>query len=140
MTTNRGLAELIKDVLSPLGAIVVRRMFGGAGVYCDGVFFAILDGDGLYLKTDETGRGAFEAEGRGPFTYTMKSGTGTLASYYQAPERLFDEPDEMRAWALRAIGAARGATARAKASPKQAKPPAASRTAKRGPRRSRSKS
>ncbi len=109
MSASRGFLELLEDLLSPLGPISVRRMFGGAGIYCDGHVFAFVDDDQLFLKTDEAGRAAFEAEGMGPFTYTTKHGPGTLMSYWRAPERLFDDPDEMVAWARTALGVARRA-------------------------------
>ncbi len=112
MAVSSGFTEYLKEALAPLGAIAVKRMFGGAGIYCDGIFFAIVDGDVLYLKTDGTGRAAFEAEGMGPFTYPMKTGTGVLVSYYRAPERLLDEPDELRDWTRRAIDAARMSAAK----------------------------
>ena len=106
MTASAGFIELLKDLLAPLGVIMIRKMFGGAGVYADGVVFAFIDQDALFLKTDEAGRAAFEAAGMGPFTYTTKHGPGTLPSYWRMPERLLDEPDEMVEWARRAIGVA----------------------------------
>jgi DNA transformation protein len=112
MTASAGFLEHLKDLLAPLGAISVRRMFGGAGIYCDGQMFALVDDDTLYLKTDEAGREAFEAEGMGPFTYTTKRGTGVLASYWSAPERLLEDPDDVLMWSRRALNAARRAALR----------------------------
>jgi DNA transformation protein len=113
MTASKGFLELLEDLLSPLGPISVRRMFGGAGIYCDGQVFAFVDDDQLFLKTDAAGRAAFEEEGMGPFTYTTKHGPGTLMSYWRAPERLLEDPDEMVAWARTALGIARRAGAKA---------------------------
>jgi DNA transformation protein len=121
MTASAGFIELLKDLLAPLGLITVRRMFGGAGVYSDGRFFAIVDDDTLFLKTDEAGRAAFEAEGMGPFTYMTKHGSGTLTSYWRAPERLLDDPDEMVAWARTALAAARSSSAHSSSALKQAR-------------------
>jgi DNA transformation protein len=110
MTASKGFLELLEDLLAPLGPISVRRMFGGAGIYCDGLVFAFVDDDQLFLKADEAGRAAFEAEDMGPFTYTTKHGPGTLMSYWRAPERLLEDPDEMIAWARTALAVARRAT------------------------------
>ncbi len=107
MTASTEFIELVKELLAPLGPIMVRRMFGGAGVYCDAIVFAFIDDDTLFLKTDEAGRAAFESEGMGPFTYMTKDGPGTLMSYWRAPERLLDEPDEIVLWARRALATAR---------------------------------
>lgn len=126
MSTNDAFVGLVKDLLQPVGAIAVRRMFGGAGIYCDGVFFAILDGETLYFKTDEAGRAGFEAEGMGPFTYSTKHGPGVLASYYRVPDRLLDDAEEMATWARRAVASARGSAAdkreRRKTAPKKTPP------------------
>jgi DNA transformation protein len=113
-------------------------MFGGAGIYCEGHVFAFVDDDQLFLKTDAEGQAAFEAEGTGPFTYMTKHGPGTLMSYWRAPERLFDDPDEMVTWARTALGVARRAAAKsaARSKPKSAgaatKKGAAKKTTKKG--------
>ena len=69
MTASAAYIEWLSDVLAPLGQIRIKRMFGGAGVYCNGIMFAIIGGDELYLKTDEIGHAEFAAEHMGPFTY-----------------------------------------------------------------------
>ena len=115
MSLSEGYVEHLKELLDGIGHITVRRMFGGAGVYCDGFIFAFLDEDVLYLKTDEPGRTPFEAEGMGPFTYESKDGPIQTFSYYRAPERLLDEPDDMREWVHRALAISkRDAAAKAK--------------------------
>lgn len=131
MTVSPRFVELVKELLAPLGPVSVRRMFGGAGVYCDAVVFAFIDDDALFFKTDEAGRTAFEAEGMGPFTYTTKHGPGTLLSYWRAPERLLDEPDEMVVWARRAIGVSQ---AQAAGNAKRRRRPAAKQATTRWPR------
>jgi DNA transformation protein len=98
--------EFLKDQLASFGSVTAKRMFGGAGLYREGIMFALVDGETLYLKTDAASRGAFEAEGLRPFSYATKHGTNTLTSYWRAPERCFDDPDEMTIWAERAWAAA----------------------------------
>ncbi len=92
-------------MLSPLGNIVVRRMFGGGGVCCDGLMFGLVSNDTLYFKTSEESRKSFEAEGCGPFVYQGKGRPITM-SYWRVPERLLDEPGEMVAWARISFGIA----------------------------------
>ena len=137
MSLSPGFVEHVKDLLGGIGEISVRRMFGGAGVYCDGYIFAFLDEDVLYLKTDAAGRAAFEDEGMGPFTFESKDGPIQTQAYYRAPERLLDDADDMRDWVLRALAVSkRDAAAKAKksaankkpASKKPAKKPAKKRT------------
>lgn len=97
--------SFLEDLFAPLGGVRFRRMFGGLGVYRDGVMFALVADDVLYLKADESARAAFEAEGCGPFRYEAK-GKAVTMSYWRLPERLYDEPEEFREWALAAVGVA----------------------------------
>ncbi len=116
MTASDGFIELLKDSLRGLGPVSVRRMFGGAGVYADGVMFGLIADDTFYLKADDETRRAFEAEGLAPFVYDG-SGRTVAMSYWRIPERLLDDPDEMVGWARTALGVARRkAAAKPKAS------------------------
>lgn len=128
MAVNVDFLTHLKDLLSGLGQVSTRRMFGGAALYCDGYVFAFLISDAVYLKTDEPGRRAFTDEGMGPFTFKSKSGKSksgkTIAAhaYYRAPERLLDDPDEMHAWAARAVAVSRrDAATKAKTSTRKPK-------------------
>lgn len=110
MAVSMGFVAGIMDMLHPHGAITMRKMFGGAALYCDGQVFALVSDDVLYLKVDDGTRLNFEAEACGPFTYEMPKGTQVMASYHKAPDRLLDDVDELRIWARDAIAAARRAT------------------------------
>ena len=117
MSASEGFVELLKDALSGLGPVSVRRMFGGAGVYADGVMFGLVADDTLYLKVDAGTAAAYAAEGLDPFLYSGRGKTIAL-SYRRAPERLLDDRDEMAQWARTALGVARRAAA-AKTKPKR---------------------
>ncbi|MCB0826275.1 MAG: TfoX/Sxy family protein [Armatimonadetes bacterium] len=106
------------DLLSPLGTIRNKPMFGGNGLYCDDLFFALIAIDDLYLKVDDENREAFESAGCGPFIYS--GGEKPMAmSYYNPPAEAFESPEAMRPWAELGLGAARRAAA--KKTPKKAK-------------------
>lgn len=111
MSASPGFVELVKDALSGLGPVSVRRMFGGAGVYADGVMFGLIADDTLYLKADSDTKRAFEAEGLAPFLYAGRGKTIAM-SYWRIPDRLLDDPDEMAAWARTALDVARRASTR----------------------------
>lgn len=111
MAASKSFMSQVQETLAGLGAVRFRRMFGGAGVYWDGVMFGLIDEDVLYFKVDDTTRGRFKADGMGPFTYMTRHGPGSLTSYWRVPDRLFDEPEEMLEWAREAAGVARRAAA-----------------------------
>lgn len=106
MAVSAEFGEFLKEQMAGLGPVALRRMFGGAGVFLDGLMFALVVDDVLYLKADEPGRAAFEAEGLAPFSYATKNGEHTLTSYWRAPERCLDDPDDMTLWCRRAYDAA----------------------------------
>jgi len=95
-------------------------MFGKTGVFCDGLMFAVVTDDTLYFRVDDDNRAAFEeAKSFPPLNYGKQGRTIDL-SFWRAPERQFDEPDEFLAWARLALAAARrGAAKRAPAAPKR---------------------
>jgi DNA transformation protein and related proteins len=94
------------DLFAPFGRIVVRRMFGGEGLFRDGLMFGLVHEERLYFKTSEESRRAFIAEGAGPLFYKFKNAEGVLTSYYELPDRLYDDPEELAQWARTAIAVA----------------------------------
>jgi DNA transformation protein len=99
--------ELLRDLFASFRPVTVRRMFGGAGIYADGVMFALWSSSGtLYLKVDETNEPDFVREDLPPFAPVMKSGKHAVMPYRQMPARLYDDPDELAQWAARALAAA----------------------------------
>lgn len=111
--------EFLDELFEPVGRVQLKRMFGGLGAFRDGLMFAIVVDDAIYLKVDDETRAAFEAEGCAPFTYAKKTGEAVSLGYWRIPERLIDDPDEMKAWSLAAIAVARRADAAKAAKPKR---------------------
>jgi DNA transformation protein len=107
MVASEGFAEFLRDQLAPLGRISLRRMFGKTGVFCDGFMLGMVRDNTLYFRVDDGNRAIFkEAEVFPPLNYEKKGEMIDLA-FWRAPERLFDEPEELVAWARVALGAAR---------------------------------
>jgi DNA transformation protein and related proteins len=115
--SGQEFADHLLDLLGPLGPVSARRMFGGVGLFYGSTMFALIASEELYLKADERNRPDFEAEGEGPFAYETSGGRRAIMSYWRAPERMLDEPDELRAWARKSVDAALAA---AKSKPKRA--------------------
>jgi DNA transformation protein len=107
MVASDSFAEFLREQLAPLGHISMRRMFGKTGVFCDGLMLGMVRDDALYFRVDDQNRVTFkEAESFPPLNY-QKSGGLIDLSFWRAPERLFDEPDEFVTWARAALAAAR---------------------------------
>jgi DNA transformation protein len=98
MVASESFAEFLREQFAPLGRITMRRMFGKTGVFCDGLMFGMVTDNTLYFRVDDHNRVAFnEAEAFPPLSYEKKGCTIDL-SFWRAPERLFDEPDELVTW------------------------------------------
>ncbi|MEM7801640.1 MAG: TfoX/Sxy family protein [Chloroflexota bacterium] len=91
--------DYLKDVFHLFGPISSRSMFGGHGIYHNGLMFGLVADDTLYLKVDKQSKSTFEAEGLGPFVYVKKDGKPMNMSYHLAPEEIYDEPEAAARWA-----------------------------------------
>jgi DNA transformation protein len=101
--------DFLIDLFADFGPVTVRRMFSGFGISADGTNFALALRSGLYLRADEQTIARFEAEGSKPFQYQTRARTVTVASYWQMPERLYDDPEGLAGWARAALAAAQRA-------------------------------
>lgn len=104
--TAKGDPDRFGDLFAPFGGILVRRMFGGEGLFHHGLMFGLVHEERLYFKTSEESRRAFIAEGKGPLFYKFKNAEGVLTSYYELPDRLYDDPEELAKWARTAFAVA----------------------------------
>jgi len=109
---DTGFVDHCIELLAPLGHARSKRMFGGHGIWIDELCVAIIVSDTLYLKTDDTHRGAFEAAGCRPFTYSTRQGEVHVTSYFSTPDEAMESPAEMAAWGRRALAAAIAARAK----------------------------
>ena len=102
MSCSRSFVEHAQDLLSGLGPVQARPMFGGYGIYARGVMFGLLDDDELFLKTDPQTRERFVAAGCRMWTYggVMESG------YYRPPDEAHEDPESMEPWARLGLEAA----------------------------------
>jgi len=106
MRPDEGMLDWLRELLEPQGRVSVRRMFGGHGLYLDGVFIAIVDEGRPYFKADELSAGQFKQAGGEPFVFESR-GKRIETSYWSVPESAFDSAEDMRPWAQRALEAAR---------------------------------
>ncbi len=122
MAVSASFIDHAKELFQPFGEIRIRKMFGGAGVYCDELFFALLDDDMIFLKADDETRKVFIARGLDPFSFEMKDGSrAVMDGYYAAPDEIFDDEDELKRWGTMALDAASRAAKFKKKPAKKAK-------------------
>jgi DNA transformation protein and related proteins len=123
--------DFLIDLFADFGPVTIRRMFSGFGISADGINFALALRGGLYLRADEQSIPRFEAEGVRPFQYQTRAKTVTVGSYWQLPERLYDDPEALTEWARAALAAAQRAALRKRPKARKSqKAPAAKATAK----------
>jgi len=103
----------IQELFEPFGRVAVKRFFGGGGIYLGETMFAMIgNGETIYLKTDETTRAAFEAEGCEQFLWTNpRTGMVWHSGYFALPAALFDDGEELARWSAQAFAVAQRARA-----------------------------
>jgi DNA transformation protein len=112
MAVDSEFALFVEDQLAPLGGVSGARMFGGYGLRHEGMFFALIFDERLFVRSDENLRAELEALGSEAFSYETKRGPVQVQSYYEVPSDLLDSQDELLEVARKAIAAARLAAAR----------------------------
>lgn len=114
-------AAHVVDLLQTIGPVYSKRMFGGFGIFLDGLMFGLIADNELYLKVDDGNRERFEALGLEAFTY-YKQEKAMQLSYYQAPEEAIESMELMSEWGAQAFECALRAAAKKKKPAKKRRP------------------
>ena len=133
MTVSSDFLAYVLDQLAGLGGVSSRRMFGGAGLYCDEFFFGLISEDTLYLRVDDSNRGDFSSRGAAPFRPYADRPELSM-SYFEAPADVLEDAHQLATWARRSVEVAQRAPPReTQARRKKARPkPKRPRRARRG--------
>lgn len=102
MAVSDSFLTYVLEQLEGLGRVRSRRMFGGIGLYCDDLFFALIDDDTLYLKADDSTRAEFVARGLRPFQ-PIRDKPEYSMRYYEAPPDALDDAELLVDWARKAV-------------------------------------
>jgi DNA transformation protein len=106
MAVSDEFVDYVIEQLAGWGEVSARRMFGGAGLYCDGVMFGLIADDVAYLKVDDSNREDFVKAGSSAFNpYPEKTQTYVM-SYYEVPADVLEDAEELGRWAERALAVA----------------------------------
>ena len=101
MTSGTSFKDFVEDQLSGLDGLTLRAMFGGHGLYRNGVFFGILFKDSLYFKTDDATRPAYTARGMKCFQPSRKQ---KLKNYMEVPADILEDREQVLNWAVKSCG------------------------------------
>ncbi len=88
----------IEEMFQAVGPISIRRMFGGKGIYRDGVIFALELFEEVMLKADEESAPLFEEAGARQWIYQREGKSPVAMPYWSIPDDAYDDPDEMAKW------------------------------------------
>jgi len=114
-------ADGLKDLFEPFDDVVIKRMFGGHGIYSEGLCFALEVADEVYLKSDAEVEPVYKKAGSAPFVYTGHGRPVTMSFWKLMPDA-YDDSEELKRLSYLAVGAARRA-AEAKAAKPRVIPP-----------------
>jgi DNA transformation protein len=107
MAVSDEFVDYVIDQFSGWGEVSARKMFGGAGLYCDGVMFGLIADDVAYLKVDDSNREDFIKAGSSAFNPYPEKGKTYVMSYYEIPADVLEDRELLGKWARRALTAAR---------------------------------
>ena len=130
MTVSADYLQYVLEQLAALEGLSCRRMFGGAGLYSDRLFFGLISRDTLYLRVDDCNRGEFTARGMQPFR-PFADRPHFSVSYFEVPAEVLEEAGQLAQWARRSIEVAQ------RAPPPGEKAARLKRAARAAPRRAR---
>jgi len=108
----------VLEQLAGLAGLSARRMFGGVGLYCEELFFGLIDNDTLYLRVNDDNRADYTARGMSQFRPYADRPELSM-SYYEIPPDVLEDPAQLVSWARRSVAVAMAAAKLA------AKPPGA---------------
>ncbi|MCP4259855.1 MAG: TfoX/Sxy family protein [Planctomycetes bacterium] len=107
MPVSDEFIDYVIDQLSAWADVSVRKMFGGAGLYCDGMMFGLIADDVAYLKVDDSNKQDFVKAGSSPFNPYPDKAKTTVMSYYEIPVDVLENRDLLGQWAERSLAIAR---------------------------------
>ena len=103
--------EALEDLFRPFGAVDIKRMFRGLGIFADGVMFALVAHGEVYMKSEPDTEALFETAGSEPFVYSREGRPPVKMGYYKLPGDAYEDADELLRWANLSFASARTAAA-----------------------------
>jgi DNA transformation protein len=98
MSASTEYTAYVLEMLGPTGPVRTGRFFGGVGILSGSVQFAMIMGNSLYFVVDDSTRPKYERAGMAPFAYTTKKGQVQVRKYFELPEDILTDPEQLRQW------------------------------------------
>jgi DNA transformation protein and related proteins len=99
MAPSAQYKEYVLEQLQPIGPVRAGRFFGGVGLYCEGAQFAMMIGNCVYFVVDDATRPRYEQAGMQAFSYLTKNGRIQVRRYFQLPQEILEDAEQLRVWA-----------------------------------------
>ena len=107
MPVSDEFVDYVIDQFAAWDNVSARRMFGCAGLYCDGMMFGLIDDDVAYLKVDDSNRDDYLQAESSPFQFQVEPDKNIVMDYYEIPADVLENPDQLAKWAERSLTVAR---------------------------------
>lgn len=107
MAASAGTIAFVLEQLERAGPVTAKKMFGGAGLYCEGLFFGLIDSDDrFHLKVDDSNRADYQARGMKAFAPPSPRPMSKAMPYMTVPDDVLEDPEELAVWAKKAMAVA----------------------------------
>ena len=103
LTASSEYTEYVLELLEPIGPVKISRFFGGVGISHGLVQFAMIMGNSLYFVVNDNTRQKYETVGMTAFSYTTKKGRVQVRKYFELPEEILTDTEQLRLWAGESI-------------------------------------
>jgi len=100
MSISKSYRDFVLEQLGRVAPVDGKSMFGGVGIYAQGLFFALIAEDRLFFKVDDTTRAEFEQRGMEPF---RPFGEDSAMGYYEVPAEVVEDVSQLEIWMKKAI-------------------------------------
>ena len=95
MRDNSYHEYVMSDLLGDVSGVTSRAMFGGWGIYRNGVIFGIIVAGELYFKVDDSNRARYEQAESRQFVYAKSDGKPLTMPYWLVPAEVMEDKEKL---------------------------------------------
>ena len=110
MAVSADYRDYVLEQVTRAGVVTTRRMFGALGLYCDGLFFGLIDDDTLFFKAGDLNRADYESRGMRQFMPPAERPLSKKMGYFEVPADVLEDAEQLVAWARKSVAVALSAS------------------------------